>query len=287
MSTYAIGDLQGCFDALMKLLEKIAFNPSTDKLWFTGDLINRGPKSLETLRFVKSLGSQVITVLGNHDLGMLTVARGAEPFDPNLHTFGDILAAKDKEDLLHWLEQQPLLHYDPELGYLLVHAGLYPWWSLDLAFKLAKEVETVLQSDKKFSFYQHHYGNSPECWQDNLEGFERLRFIVNAFTRMRFCSPDGKLDLTTKESIGNAPQGYLPWFEIFDKKTQENNQTNEPRFNILSHKSQFKILFGHWAALKGVCPIPYIFALDTGCVWGNALTALRLEDDLRFSVGCF
>lgn len=271
MATYAIGDIQGCFDALLRLLEKIAYNPDKDTLWFTGDLINRGSKSLETLRFIKDLGPRAITVLGNHDLGMLTVARGAEPFEGHHHTFGDILAAKDKEDLLSWLEHRPLLYYYAELGYLLVHAGLYPWWNLDFALSLAKEVETVLQGPNKMAFYQHHYGNTPERWQDNLQGYDRLRFIVNAFTRMRFCSLDGTLDLITKESNEHASKDYVPWFELWNK-------------NKTPH--HFKILFGHWAALKGVCPVPNAFALDTGCVWGNALTAMRLEDKKRFSVEC-
>jgi bis(5'-nucleosyl)-tetraphosphatase (symmetrical) len=270
MSTYAIGDVQGCFEPLTKLLEKIAFDPKQDTLWFTGDLINRGAQSLETLRFIKALGDRAITVLGNHDLGMLTVARGAEPFETNAHTFGDILAAEDKEDLLYWLEQQPLLHYDAKLGCLLVHAGLYPWWDLDLALKLAKEVESVLQSEEKYNFYKHHYGNTPERWSENLKSFDRLRFIVNAFTRMRFCSPDGKLDLTTKESASNPPKDYFPWFELLNQKPN----------------NKLKIIFGHWAALRGECPVPNLFALDTGCGWGDCLTALRLEDGVRFNVSC-
>lgn len=278
MATYAIGDVQGCFDPLMQLLEKISFNPSLDTLWFTGDLINRGPKSLDTLRFVKELGTSAVTVLGNHDLGMLAIARGAEAFDSSTHTFDDILAAKDKEDLLYWLEQQALLHYSPELGYLLVHAGLYPWWNLDLALTLAREVEVILQSDKKLFFYQHLYGNSPERWTESLQGFERLRFIVNTFTRMRFCGLDGKLDLITKESLTNPPEGYFPWFELWDNKNQKQKKNGQ--------NPTVKILFGHWASLRGHCPIQDIFALDTGCVWGNELTALRLEDGTRFTVSC-
>jgi len=288
MATYAIGDVQGCFDPLMQLLEKISFNPSNDQLWFTGDLINRGPKSLDTLRFVKGLAANAITVLGNHDLGMLAIARGAEIFDSNSHTFGDILAAKDKEDLLYWLEQQPLLHYDATLGYLLVHAGLYPWWDLNLALTLAREVETTLQSEEKIFFYQHLYGNSPAVWEENLQGFARLRFIVNAFTRMRFCSLDGQLDLTTKDSLENPPEGYFPWFELWNNENRQ-NQTVQP-YNQKEKKNEnnptLKILFGHWASLKGHCPVRDILALDTGCVWGNDLTALRLEDGARFIVSC-
>ncbi len=294
MATYAIGDLQGCFDALRRLLDKINYDATKDQLWFTGDLINRGPKSLATLRFVKDLGSKAITVLGNHDLGTLTVARGAEPFETEHHTFQDILEAEDKEDLLLWLEQLPLLHYDPNLNYVLVHAGLYPWWDLKLALTLAKEVETVLRSKDKFSFYKHHYGNMPDHWQENLTGFDRLRFIVNAFTRMRFCSLDGKLELTIKESANNAPKGCYPWFELWDKEQQKRNKYKDKKnkeegknvgIGNTTH-NPFNIIFGHWAALKGECPIPYIFALDTGCVWGRSLTAMRLEDGEKFVVDC-
>jgi len=271
MPTYAIGDVQGCFDPLMKLLEKIKYDPSQDHLWFTGDLVNRGPKSLETLRFVKSLNPKPICVLGNHDLGMLAIARGAEPYDPKHHTFSDILEAHDKDELLSWLEQLPLMYYDPKLNYLLVHAGLYPKWDLKLALTLAKEVETVLKTPHKQEFYSHLYGNTPTHWDPSLKGFDRLRFIVNACTRMRFCSPEGELEFHTKESAHKNPPGFSPWFEY-------------PI--IQSELPKIKILFGHWAALEGKCTAPNIFALDTGCVWGNALTAFRLEDEHQFKISC-
>lgn len=280
MATYAIGDIQGCFDALLQLLDKIAFNPKNDTLWFTGDLVNRGSQSLETVRFIKALGPKAIMVLGNHDIAMLTIARGAEPFESDHHSFSDILEAEDREELLSWLEHQPLLHYDKTLGYLLVHAGLYPWWSLEQALANAKEVERVLQSNQKMGFYQNHYGDTPERWQDNLTGFDRLRFIVNAFTRMRVCSVDGRLDLKAKGSIKNLPEGCHPWYELWDK--EKNQETKNPNPNV----PKFKILFGHWSALQGICPVPGIFALDTGCVWGDGLTALRLEDELRFKIDC-
>lgn len=271
MSTYAIGDIQGCFDALTQLLEKIDFNDTRDFLWFTGDLVNRGQKSLETLRFIKQLyeKNRAISVLGNHDLGMLAIARGAEPFDHKHHTFQDILNAKDKEDLFTFLEHLPLMHIDEKLGFTMVHAGIYPKWDKTQAKDLAREVEAILQSPNKAEFYKHLYGNTPVFWDEDLPKFERLRFIVNSFARMRFCSPDGELEFNTKEASHNAPPGFLPWYKVPDRKTKD-----------------LKIIFGHWAALLGKTDEDNIFALDTGCVWGHALTAMRLEDGQRFQVSC-
>lgn len=268
MAIYAIGDVQGCFDKLLKLLDTVRFSDS-DLLWFTGDLVNRGKDSLSTLRFVKALGSRAQMVLGNHELGMLAIARGAEPYDPQKHTFEDILQAPDKEELLLWLEQQSLIHHDSNLNYTLVHAGIYPLWDLPLAQALALEVEKCLKSPEKMQFYPHLYGNTPTLWDPALQGYERLRFIVNAFVRMRFCSKEGFLELQTKESAAKAPEGFMPWFSIPERKTKG-----------------LRILFGHWAALLGNCPEPNTFALDTGCVWGNCLTAFRLEDQQRFTVKC-
>lgn len=268
MTTYAIGDIQGCFKEFMQLLELIEFNPSKDNLWLTGDLVNRGTHSLETLRFVKSLGTHCVTVLGNHDLGMLAIARGAEPYDPAEHSFQDVLQAPDREELLVWLESQPLLHYDSDLNFVLVHAGLHPAWDLTLARALAQEVETVLRSPAKFELYSHLYGNTPDHWDPALTGFDRLRFIINCMTRLRFCSPEGQLDLNTKSSDHSAAT-FDPWFSIPTRRSKGLN-----------------ILFGHWAALQGNCSEPQVFALDTGCVWGHSLTALRLEDQKRFSVAC-
>lgn len=268
MTTYAIGDIQGCFDEFMQLLELVDYNPIEDTLWLTGDLVNRGTHSLETLRFVKSLGDGCITVLGNHDLGMLAIARGAEPYDAEQHTFQDILQAPDREELLTWLENQPLLHYDAKSKFVLVHAGLYPSWDLNLALNLAKEVETVLKSPDKVEFYCHLYGNTPFRWEPDLKGFDRLRFIVNSMTRMRACSLAGDLDLTEKSS-DNLPAGFYPWFDIPTRRSKDLN-----------------IIFGHWASLQGNCKEPHVFGLDTGCVWGYSLTAMRLEDQKRFSVSC-
>jgi len=271
MPTYAIGDIQGCFSYLEQLLDKIQFDPKKDFLWFTGDLINRGPQSLETLRFIKGLAqhNQAITVLGNHDLTLLAVGYKKAPYNPLHHTFSDILNAPDKNELLDWLRHQPLLYHDVALGYAVVHAGLHPQWDLTLALSLAKEVEAALQGVHFTDFFSNLYGNEPTVWNIELTGWDRLRFITNCFTRLRFCSPEGKIELVSKESTHYAPTNYLPWFEVPNRQN-----------------SAFNIIFGHWAALEGRCNTPKVFALDTGCVWGNALTALRLEDGIRFSVPC-
>jgi len=269
MSTYAIGDIQGCFEPLKQLLKKIQFNPNVDYLWFTGDLVNRGPHSLETVRFVKSLKNHAITVLGNHDMTLLAVATKAVPYDPKHHTFSDILKATDSTELINWLKQQPLIHHDSKLGYTLVHAGLHPKWDLALATSLAKEVQTVIQGNNAVQFFEKMYGDEPDQWNPQLTGIDRLRFIVNCFTRLRFCNQDGQLDLVAKESAHLAPKGYFPWFAVPERANRN-----------------LKILFGHWAALEGKCSTPNVFALDTGCVWGNCLTAMRLDDGVQFTEPC-
>lgn len=271
MATYAIGDIQGCYHSLLKLLEHIQFG-ARDTLWFTGDLVNRGSHSLETLRFVRelNLAGRALTVLGNHDLGMLAILRGAESFIEEQHTFDDIVQAEDKEILLSWLEQQPLLHHDPDLNYTLVHAGIYPAWDLEMAQTLAQEAESHLKNpNTKLETYHHLYGNEPHSWSPGLKKYDRFRFIINSFTRMRFCNREGKLDLESKGSLENPPLGYLPWFKIPDRKSKDN-----------------RIIFGHWAALRGKTNEPNVFAIDTGCVWGHSLTAIRLEDQHYFSVPC-
>ncbi len=266
MSTYVIGDLQGCFEPLERLLEHISFNPQHDTLWFTGDIVNRGQKSLECLRFVKNLGNRHHIVLGNHDLHLLAVAHNAHK-GWREDTLDDILGASDKHDLLDWLIHQPLLHHD--LDYTMVHAGLAAPWDLAKAKMLAHEVETILQSDKAYDFFKHMYGNHPNAWSDDLEGFDRWRCITNYFTRARFCYPDGSLELENKGQIDSAKDKLIPWFKVPDRQNAD-----------------VKILFGHWAALGGVTNTPNTYALDTGCIWGYALTAMRLEDGARFFVSC-
>lgn len=266
MSIYAIGDIQGCYQPLMRLLEKINFDPAQDILWFTGDLVNRGPQSLDVLRFVRALGDQHQTVLGNHDLHLLAVASGArEPHHSD--TLNEILHAPDKNELLEWLRQRPMLVLHEKMNYVMTHAGLAPAWSISQAKKLAHEVETMLQSHSWTEFFPHMYGNQPDLWNDSLQGNDRLRCIINFFTRLRFCHRDGRMDLSYKGTIKDKPEDLIPWFDV------------EPRAN-----ADTKIIFGHWAALNGVTTKPNLFALDTGCVWGNKLTAMRLEDEARFAV---
>jgi len=268
MSTYVIGDVQGCFVELKKLLEKIAFDADNDTLWFTGDLVNRGPQSLDVLRFVKALGNQHRVVLGNHDLHLLAIAYGARELHRH-DTLADILTAPDRDELLDWLRHCPLLHYDQQTQFVMTHAGLAPMWNLKKAQKLAQEVERVLCGDQFISFLQHMYGNEPDRWDDALTGIDRWRCITNYFTRMRFCYADGRLDFAYKGELAGKPVALIPWFDV---KNRAN--ANE------------KIVFGHWAALGGKTDQLHLYALDTGCVWGNCLTAMRLADEKRFSVNC-
>ena len=265
MATYAIGDLQGCYDSLLRLLEKLNFDKKKDKLWFAGDLVNRGPDSLSTLRFVKSLGDNAITVLGNHDLHLLAIAYGVKTTrSPDLQR---ILDAEDKEDLLHWLSSQPLLHHDAELNFTLTHAGVYPLWTLKQAQTYSAELEVELKNNLT-EFLNNMYGDKPDKWSESLTGFDRLRFICNVFTRMRYCTQKGELDLSSNGAPGTIPEGTLPWFEITNR--QINNEA---------------LLFGHWSTL-GKVNKENIFPLDTGCVWGGQLTALKLETSEYISIDC-
>lgn len=267
MPTYVIGDIQGCLSPLQQLLEHIHFNPSKDTLWFTGDLVNRGPHSLETLRFIKSLGDKHKMVLGNHDLHLIALAYKAHKGYPD-DTLTPILEAKDSDELIHWLRHQPLLHHDDTFNMTLVHAGLAYNWDLATARKCAHEVEQVIRSDSPGDFFHAMYGNFPDYWSDELTGFDRLRSITNHFTRIRFCHPDGRIELRNKGKIENAGE-LIPWFKVPQRVNKDIN-----------------IIFGHWAALGGITDTPHTYALDTGCIWGYALTAMRLEDEKRFSVGC-
>ncbi|RDE19870.1 symmetrical bis(5'-nucleosyl)-tetraphosphatase [Motiliproteus coralliicola] len=260
---YAVGDLQGCLDELLQLLEQVGFTDS-DQLWLTGDLVNRGPKSLETLRFIKSLGAQACTVLGNHDLHLLAVAHDKKSVGRK-DTFDEILAAPDRLELMEWLRHLPLLHHDQ--GYMMVHAGIPPIWDPDTAAACAAEMEEVLQGPNAAEFFANMYGNSPERWDPSLEGHARHRLITNYLTRMRFCSADGTLELATKTGPTNPPEGFAPWFS-FDNHRCADQQ----------------LLFGHWASLEGRAGRDGFHALDTGCVWGGQLTALRLQDQCLFQV---
>jgi bis(5'-nucleosyl)-tetraphosphatase (symmetrical) len=268
MATYAIGDIQGCFATLEKLLSHINFDDKQDTLWFTGDLVNRGPQSLETLRFVKELGNQHRTVLGNHDLHLLAVLCGAHPGWEE-DTFEAIITAPDKNELIAWLSAQPLIHHDATLGYTMVHAGLSAKWNLAEAEKLAAEVSETLQSHRAKDFFIHMYGNQPDQWRDDLMGWDRLRCITNYFTRARFCYADGRLELQHKGTLQSHPEALMPWFKVPERKSAD-----------------LDILFGHWAALGGITNTPRAHALDTGCIWGFDLTAMRLDDQKRFAVPC-
>lgn len=265
MATYAVGDIQGCFEPLQRLLDAARFDDSSDRLWFVGDLVNRGPDSLATLRFIRSLGEAAVCVLGNHDLHLLAVAEGFEKLK-RADTLGEILAAPDRDALLEWLRQRPLMHF--EQGYAMVHAGLLPEWTISRALALAGEVEAALQGSSYRSFLAQMYGNQPARWDDTLTGFDRLRVIVNAMTRLRVCTPDGEMEFDHKGSLRDVPEGFLPWFEVPTRRSLDT-----------------AVIFGHWSAL-GPLKMPNLFALDTGCLWGRRLSALRLEDQRLIQVSC-
>jgi len=253
---YLIGDLQGCCDALERLLQKIDFSASRDHLHLLGDLVNRGPASLPTLRRLHGLGSAASAVLGNHDLHLLAAAHGARKPGKG-DTLGEILAAPDRETLLDWLRQQPLAAY--EQGWLMVHAGVAPQWTREQTLALAAEVQQVLRGPQLGEFLHQMYGNEPDQWSDALSGTARLRFIVNALTRMRFCDAEGRLDFKSKDGLGAPPAGFTPWFDAPGRQT-----------------AGTPTAFGHWSTL-GLTIRPDLLALDTGCVWGGQLSAARVE----------
>lgn len=266
MAIYAIGDIQGCYDDLRHLLDKIDFNKKNDQLWFVGDLVNRGPKSLETLRFIKSLGNSAICVLGNHDLHLLAVAYKCSPVRAK-DTLRPILQAKDKDELLYWLRHRPLFHYNDD--FCLLHAGLPPQWNFAMAKKMAKKVEKELRGNNYLKFFKDMYGNEPEQWSDKLKDHEQLRFAVNCFTRMRLCDAKGCLDFKYSGKLGSQPKHLIPWFDLPDRKN-----------------AHLKIIFGHWSAL-GYHHSNNCYAIDTGCLWGGQLTALKLNSKMhRISVDC-
>lgn len=270
MATYAIGDVQGCYAELIKLLEKINFNDSQDQLWFAGDLINRGSQSLEVLRLLKKLGNKHIVVLGNHDLHLLAVVYGGQKYNQD-DTFVDVLDADDRDELLAWLRQQKLCHYDEKLNFIMTHAGIAPQWSLDKMQQCARELEQVLQTEKCSDFLRNMYGDQPDHWSEDLSGWDRYRYIANALTRMRYCDQQGRLDLHAKGALGSQPPHLIAWYELLKPENKK-----------------FNIVFGHWAALMGqpheTDVAPNIFGLDTGCCWGRQLTALRLDDRQLFQV---
>ncbi len=259
MPTYAIGDIQGCDQEFGQLLERIAFDPRADRLWLTGDLVNRGPRSLDVLRRVQALGDSVTMVLGNHDLHLLAAAHDRSALRPD-DTLDDILSAPDRDELLGWLRRQPVLHTDTSLGWTMVHAGLAPQWDLPAASACARELEAALRDGHSArQLFAAMYGNRPDRWSDDLAGADRLRFITNCFTRLRFCHTDGRLDLRYKGTLADAPSDLVPWFRIPGRRS-----------------AGTRILFGHWSAL-GYYANEGVLGIDTGCVWGGRLCAVRLD----------
>lgn len=269
MATYAVGDVQGCYTELCQLLDAVEFS-STDTLWLAGDLVNRGPDSLDVLRLVRSLGSRAVSVLGNHDLHLLAIYYGGHKTHRG-DTFDALLSAPDMPEIAQWYLQQPLLVVDPTLGYAMAHAGIPPIWTLAQAQALAQEVQDYLQHDDHKRYFRELYGNEPNCWRDDLSGMDRLRLITNYFTRMRLIRPDGQLDFKHKGVLQDLPKGYKPWFDYAALGIAV------PEFDNRLDKKSMRILFGHWAALEGLTNNPTVVALDTGCVWGRALTAVCLD----------
>jgi len=270
MATYAIGDIQGCYDALQQLLDKLTFNPKQDTLWLVGDLVNRGSQSLQVLRFIKSLGTSAICVLGNHDIQLLAIAHGNNQHASRHDTLDDIMAAPDRDELINWLRFRPFFHHDVGLKCSLVHAGLPPQWDLTTTLACAAELEQVFQGADHTRFFSDHlYGKRLDSWQADSRGWKRHRFILACFTRLRYCNDQGELLMKNKLSphMKQADNVY-PWYQCPNRQSQA-----------------LRIIFGHWSTL-GHYSDGQVFALDTGCLWGGELTALCLETEQITSVPC-
>lgn len=260
MADYAIGDVHACLDPLRALLARLAFDPARDRLWLTGDLVGRGPQAAETLRFIRGLGAAAQSVLGNHDIHCLAVARGHGRLRRN-DRLEPLLEAPDADELLEWLRQRPLLVHRPAPAFTLVHAGIPPQWDLAMARRCAAEAEAHLQGDDPDALLANLYGNEPAGWSEDLSGWPRLRFIINAFTRMRFCHADGRLDFSENGPPEDAPDGLYPWYAAPDRRL---------------HAADTSVISGHWSRL-GCRQGPGYVALDSGCLWGGQLTAVRLD----------
>jgi len=258
MATYAIGDIQGCYEALLRLLERLHFDPASDKLWLVGDLVNRGPGSLLVLRFVKELGDRAVVVLGNHDLHLLALAAG-NPKHAKKSNLHEVLEACDRDELMDWLRRRPLMHYDAKKGFAMLHAGLPPQWDLAKALACARELEDVLRGPDYRAFLHAMYGNEPSRWSEDLAGMDRLRFITNCFTRLRYCDAEGSLVLKPKGPPGSQPSDCLPWYAVPGRATHD-----------------LPLVFGHWSTL-GYLAEHNVWGLDTGCLWGGSLTAIRIS----------
>lgn len=266
MATYAIGDIQGCYDPLCRLLDKINFDESSDRLWFAGDLVNRGPKSLKTLRFVKGLGYKATTVLGNHDIHLLALHYGVRPRKDKDSTLFRTLDSDDANELINWLQSLPLVHIENK--YIMVHAGIHPHWSIETLRKLKTELEPAISSIKKKKHLAELYGETTGTWEKAKDSPERLKYALNTLTRMRYCKANATPEYECTEPPGKQPDHLVPWYVLPNQHLQDHT-----------------ILFGHWAAL-GYHHHKNVYALDSGCVWGNSLTALRLEDKEVFRVRC-
>lgn len=266
MAIYAIGDIQGCYNELRRLLDVIKFDPEHDRLWLAGDLVNRGPHSLETLRFIKGLGESAISVLGNHDLHLIATVVSLTKTGKK-DTLGPILRAADCDELIDWLRKQRLFYHNDQ--YCMLHAGLPPQWDFAQTQRMAKQVEDVIGGEDYQRFFRSMYGNKPVIWQDDLAKMEQLRFAVNCFTRLRYCTLDGELDFHQKGPPGSQPSHLVPWFSVPWRKSRD-----------------MRIIFGHWSTL-GYYAEDNVFAIDTGCLWGGQLTALKLAPQPeRFNVTC-
>ena len=263
MAYYAIGDVQGCYDPLRRLLDKLKFDPTKDQVWFAGDLINRGPKSLETLRFIMSLGDSARSVLGNHECHFLAIAHGYKK-PHRADTFDKMLEAEDIDSLIEWVRTRPFFYEDHKLGYSMLHAGVPPQWSIEDTRQHARELEKVISGKRLKKFLAEMYGNQPDIWNEKLSGNERLRFIINCFTRMRFCDKKGRLDLSVKSAIDTQEKHLMPWFKAPHRRTANS-----------------KILFGHWSTL-GLHQENNVTCLDSGCLWGGALSAIKLGSPEQF-----
>lgn len=258
MARYAIGDVQGCHDELRALVERTGFSADRDQLWFVGDLVNRGPKSLDVLRYVRALGDNAIVVLGNHDLHLLALAYGSHRERKSGDTLDAIFTARDRYPLLEWLLARSLAHFDPGANDLMVHAGLIPQWTAEQALALAVQVQCALRSDPR-PVFDEMYGDKPDRWSESLEGMPRRRFVINVLTRMRSCTADGQIDVKFKGTPKEVRPPFRAWFE------------HETR-----HSAAVRVIFGHWSAL-GYLNTGRVVGLDTGCVWGNTLTAVNLD----------
>ncbi|MEM7082590.1 MAG: symmetrical bis(5'-nucleosyl)-tetraphosphatase [Pseudomonadota bacterium] len=260
MAVYAIGDIQGCYTPLRHLLDKLDFDPANDTLWLTGDLVNRGPESLETLRFVRSLGEQAVSVLGNHDLHLIARHLNARHKPGKRDTLDATLKADDRDELIDWLQRRPILHHDPSLNAVMVHAGIPSHWNLKAAKRQARKLDTLLQGPQARKLLKHSYRFTPHKWSHSLSKWEKRCYALGAFTRMRYIYPNGKLEMAHKGAPGSQRRDTLPWFDARHARW----------------RGEARVIFGHWATL-GIHQNDHVIGLDGGCVWGGTLVAAQID----------